>query len=119
MTCERLGGVIVCRPSDEFLRKRYRRCPVCECTTEMVERHEPWYGRTVMCCRCGDSWSDGELHERPFARGWRARSVRRYRVLWMRAGHGPDPTFEELYPEFEQVDGPSAAVSSETTGGVL
>lgn len=88
----------LCGPSNSptLLRKRYRRCPVCECTTEMVERHEGWYGLTVMCCRCGDSWNDGELDPRPFSRGWRITAVREHRHLWDIATHGPDPTLEEL-----------------------
>jgi hypothetical protein len=33
------------------------------------------YGTTWTCCGCGDSWQDGERGERPFAPGWRKRSI--------------------------------------------
>lgn len=97
MTCIQIGrDIVICRPSDAFLRKRYQRCPVCECITETVERHEAWYGLHVMCCRCGDSWTDGYLDPRPFSRGWRNTSVREHRALWDRASHGPEPTIDDL-----------------------
>lgn len=47
MTCTKLHGVVICRPSDRFLRKRYWRCPMCECTTEAVFRYELWYGLSI------------------------------------------------------------------------
>lgn len=92
--------VIICGPDNRFLRKRYLRCPMCECITEMVTRDGGWWGREVMCCRCGDSWQDGELHERPFAPRWRQKAIAEHRRLWDLATHGPDPTFGELFPEF-------------------
>lgn len=117
MTCRSLGaGVMVCSPDNRFLRKRYLRCPMCECITEMVRRFDGWYGTSSMCCRCGDSWSDGELHERPFARGWRARAIRQHRALWDIATHGPDPTFEEMFPEYAR--GPAIETAG-TVGDVL
>jgi hypothetical protein len=85
--------------SDRFLKKRYVRCPVCECTTEMAVRYEAWYGASYYCCRCGDSWCDGEMYGRPLARYWRRDAVQKHRKLWDRATFGPAPTFEELYPE--------------------
>jgi hypothetical protein len=97
MACTEIGpGMVVCGPSNapNLLRKRYYRCPSCECTTEMVERHEGWYGRTVMCCRCGDSWNDGWCY-RPFARNWRKERVAKHRQLWDVATFGPAPSLEE------------------------
>jgi hypothetical protein len=94
-----MSTVIICRPSDEFLRKRYLHCVMCQVTTEAVLRFEAWYGVTHYCCRCGDAWTDGELHERPFARGWRDRAVRKHRKLWDQATHGPGPTFAQLMGE--------------------
>lgn len=111
MTCQQIGCVTVCGPDNTRLRKRYLRCPVCECTTEMVTRNDGWYGLVAMCCRCGDSWSGGELRERPFARGWRKRAVARHRRLWDQATHGPDPTFEELFPEYAD-NAPAVAAAS-------
>ena len=92
-------NVVVCRPDNRFLRRRYQRCPMCECTTEMVVRYELWHAPTVWCCRCGDSWSGGELHERPFRRGWRDEAVRRARQLWDLATYGEPPTLEQLEGE--------------------
>ncbi len=92
-------GVIVTMASNQFLRKTIRRCPICECMTEMVDRHEARYGVSTYCCKCGDSWQDGELYPRPFARGWRTKAVRRHRTLWDEATHGPAPTVAELFPD--------------------
>lgn len=49
-------------------------CPVCKVeNARIVINHfgNPYYGPKVTCAECGDSWSDGELMERPFRRGWR------------------------------------------------
>jgi hypothetical protein len=97
MTCRSFGGAIVCGPSNDRLRKLYVRCPMCECITEMVWRDSGWYGDDMMCCRCGDSWCDGELIPRPFARGWRDRAVREHRRLWDLAAHGPGPSHVDLF----------------------
>lgn len=103
MTCISYGnGVTVCLASDKFLRKVIRRCPTCECKTEMVDRHEAWYGVTTYCCRCGDEWQDGELSPRPLERGWRERRVAYYRGLWDRATHGRPPSMYELYPDLAE-----------------
>ena len=99
MTCVSNGMLTICRPSDRFLRKEVHYCPMCMCRTEMAVRYEAYYGVTSHWCRCGDSWTDGELIERPFARGWRGRAVRRARELWDRATHGQPPTVWELFPE--------------------
>lgn len=105
MTCTSPApGVIVCFASDRFLRKAIRRCPVCECMTEMVERHEAWYGTSTYCCKCGDRWSDGELGPRPFRRGWRREAVQRHREMWDRATFGPPPDLLDLYPELGEQD---------------
>ena len=91
--------ITICRPDNRFLRRRYHRCPVDECITEQVVRYEAWYGPTVWCCKCGDSWSGGELCTRPFARDWRRDAVRKARRLWDQATYGPPPSFTELFPE--------------------
>ena len=102
MTCIQIGGgVHVCRASDNYLRRRIIRWPVCERMREMVVRYEGWHGPTVMCTGCGDSWQDGELSYRPFERGWRKRSVEYYRRLWDVATYGPAPTYAELFGEPE------------------
>ncbi len=50
-------------------------CPTCERPRRMFGSFAEWYGTTWTCAGCGDQWSDGERHERPFAPGWRRRSV--------------------------------------------
>ncbi|MEU0468955.1 hypothetical protein ABZ215_33545 [Amycolatopsis sp. NPDC006131] len=103
MTCQQFeSGAVVCRPDDRFLRKEIRYCPVDQCRTEMVARYEAWYGMFLFCCKCGDSWCDGEMHARPFERGWRRKAVKRHRAMWDRASHGQPPTFEELCPEYAE-----------------
>ncbi|GEL19304.1 hypothetical protein [Pseudonocardia asaccharolytica] len=95
-----MPAVFVCGPDNRNLRKRYWRCPSCERITETVVRHGGWWGVDILCCRCGDRWTDGQLRPRPFQRGWRDERRRRHRQLWDAATHGPDPTFEELFPEY-------------------
>lgn len=56
-------------------------CPVCMRSRRMLGSHVEWYGTTWTCAGCGDKWSDGELHERPFAPGWRRQSIERARKL--------------------------------------
>jgi len=46
-------------------------CPTCERARRMHVVHYEWHGALVTCCGCGERWSDGEMIERPFARGWR------------------------------------------------
>lgn len=44
----------------------------------------PYYDPTVTC-ECGDSWSSGELMERPFRRGWRKAAQVRFEADWEKA----------------------------------
>ena len=50
-------------------------CPTCARWTRFIGLFYEWYGWHETCLRCGDQWSDGELLERPFARGWRQCSI--------------------------------------------
>ena len=54
-------------------------CPTCQRQRRMLGAFAEWYGTTWTCAGCGDSWADGEQLERPFARGWRQRSIRHAR----------------------------------------
>lgn len=105
-------GVVVTMADSRYLKKRYLHCPVCECITEMVERHEAWYGTTTYCCKCGDTWQDGDLGYRPFARGWRAKAAAYHRKLWDQATFGPAPAVEDLYPDYRP-----SVVTVELPGG--
>lgn len=75
----------ICRPS-EFLSRRIIHCPICKAKRRMAVRDAAWYGPTVTCCGCGDSWTNGELHERPFKRGWRTEAIAKARRDWDAAG---------------------------------
>lgn len=102
MACLYGNGIVICGvPVDnaETLKKRYLWCPTDECTTEMVVRDEGWYGLTKMCCKCGDSWSDGERLSRPFKPGWRAERVRKYRQLWDIATFGRFTVLDYLFED--------------------
>ena len=56
------------------------RCPTCSSPSvpyyrAMVQSHEKWYGFSLTCLRCGESWEDGEMRPRPFAPRWREHRV--------------------------------------------
>lgn len=46
-------------------------CPTCERPRRMLGQFQEWYGTTWTCCGCGEQWTDGEMHGRPFCPGWR------------------------------------------------
>lgn len=50
-------------------------CPTCNKNTFFVSLFEEWYGWDSTCLKCGDRWQSGELCPRPFARGWRKKSI--------------------------------------------
>jgi hypothetical protein len=63
-----------------------RRCPTCATVTRHAVREYGWYDPTLTCCECGDSWSGGVRHERPFRRGWRKDAIARAEQAWAAAG---------------------------------
>lgn len=77
--------VTICSPP-QYLIRRIAHCPTCKTRRRFIGADALWYGTTWTCCRCGDSWADGERMERPFARGWRAEATRRARASWEEAG---------------------------------
>lgn len=80
-----MNAVIVCSPS-LFLIRCITYCPTCKTRRRFIGADALWYGATWTCCRCGDSWNDGERMVRPFARGWRAEATTRARARWEEAG---------------------------------
>lgn len=54
-------------------------CPTCERDRRMLGSFAEWYGTTWTCAGCGDQWSEGERHDRPFYRYWRRDNIRRAR----------------------------------------
>ncbi|MFI7073628.1 hypothetical protein [Micromonospora sediminicola] len=70
---------------DEFLPRRIVFCPVEQRRRRMAGRDAAWYGATWTCCGCGDSWTDGEMHPRPFKRAWRKEAVAAAKRMWLEA----------------------------------
>lgn len=84
--------VILCAP-DQFILRRIRHCPTCKRRRRFSGRDALWYGTTWACCGCGDRWTDGERHERPFRRGWRRESIAQARADWA-VGSGDRAAFQ-------------------------
>lgn len=61
------------RFSEVFCRVNH--CPTCERQRRMLAQFQEWYGTTWTCAGCGEQWSDGEMHERPFCPGWRRENI--------------------------------------------
>lgn len=87
MTCVKYGdGSVVCTSDPEYLR-RVRFCPVEQRRRRMVAQVADWYSATWTCCGCGDEWTDGEMHQRPFRPGWRRDNAAEAKRMW--ADHDP------------------------------
>lgn len=78
-------NVVICR-ARQFPLRRILACPTCKQRRRFAVLDEAWYGPTVTCCHCGDSWSDGELSPRPARRGWRAEAAAKAKETWIEAG---------------------------------
>lgn len=76
---------IVCRARQYNIRRIFR-CPTCKMRRRMLWQDEVWYGVTVTCCHCGDSWQDGELYPRPAKRSWRKEAAAKATAAWLAAG---------------------------------
>ena len=61
-------------------------CPTCLRPRRMLVRYYEWYGATVICAGCGECWNDGEMEHRPFARGWRKKSIEHARAELAKIG---------------------------------
>lgn len=77
--------MIVCRPS-RFPVRRRKKCPTCAKVTRFAGYAYIWYDTDWTCLACGDSWGGGEMHARPFRRGWRAKAQARAAEIWADAG---------------------------------
>lgn len=56
-------------------------CPTCKRLRRASAQFQEWYGWTIYCAGCGDSWQDGEMMERPFLPGWRRKSIEHARKV--------------------------------------
>jgi hypothetical protein len=83
-TTETLAGAL-CRPAAMEVRL-IRHCPTCKQRRRFAGIDTPpWYGVTITCCACGDTWSEGERLERPFKRGWRKEAAANAKATWATA----------------------------------
>lgn len=79
-------AVVICRPPS-FPIRRILDCPTCKRRRRMAGRDGgPYYGPTLTCLGCGDAWTCGEMHERPFRRAWRAKEIAAAKRAWDEAG---------------------------------
>lgn len=86
-----MSAIFICGPSRTLDRRRILKCPVENRRRRMVVNYGGYWGSTVYCCGCGDSWSEGELNPRPFRPGWRKESIARAKERWQAAPSGPMP----------------------------
>jgi hypothetical protein len=76
--------VIVC--GGGTYTRRVLHCVTCKRLRRVVSLERSlWYAPILTCLGCGDSWSDGEMMPRPFARGWRAKAVEKAKRDWAAA----------------------------------
>ncbi len=91
----------ILRPDDRFLRRRIMECAVEKRRRRIVVRYEVWYDTAYFCLGCGDSWAGGELHQRPFAPGWRRKAIRKHEEMWERARPmRRPPSIDQMDPGF-------------------
>lgn len=79
-----MGSVHINQPGTCYVR-RIGNCPTCRQRRRVAGFDQLWYGPTWTCLGCGDSWSDGEMLPRPFARGWREKAIARAQGWWAEA----------------------------------
>jgi hypothetical protein len=89
-----MTAVVICRPPSFPIRR------ILNCPTEGRRRRMagidggPYYGPSLTCLGCGDSWSCGERHERPFQRAWRAKAIASAKRAWDEAGRRSRAQYE-------------------------
>lgn len=68
--------VHVCAPAPELVKMLRGYCHNCRQNRRFIVAFFAWYDPLETCLRCGERYSGEERLERPFARGWRERSIR-------------------------------------------
>ena len=82
-----MGNLIICRPRYAEVKQPVVHCETCGLRRRMLYVFERWYGGKFTCLTCGEKYSvDEGRMERPFARGWRQRSVERAKRIWREHG---------------------------------
>lgn len=71
----------ICRPATLPIRCEVN-CPTCNSVQRMAGFLQLWYGQTITCLNCGDQWTDGEMHSRPFKSRWRAENRAAAQKWW-------------------------------------
>lgn len=87
MSCTSIGpSAFICQPTlGGAIQRRIVKCwGICETETSRVVAVErsPYYGPTMHCLDCGDTWSGEGLFGRPFRPKWREEAKRRANSLW-------------------------------------
>lgn len=87
MPCVSVGNASVCSTGVREIVRRILPCPTCKRRRRMVVVYgwSVWYGPTITCCACGDSWADGERLMRPAKRGWRQEAAAKAKQKWQNA----------------------------------
>lgn len=67
----------ICFSRKDEERVLISKCPTCKRRTKFYSWFQEWYGWHSTCLNCGDRWTDGEMLERPFERGWRKENILR------------------------------------------
>jgi hypothetical protein len=110
---------ILCRPATIHIRT-VRNCPTCKQRRRMAGFDQLWYGPTLTCLGCGDSWScEGRL-ERPFRPRWRRDVIESAQRLWADAvafgGIEHLAWLADQVADEQQVVSAAALVGAETAG---
>ena len=82
-----------------YYQRRIMHCPVCERRRRFVFAWSwsPYYAPIATCCGCGDSWSDGDRHQRPFKRGWRQEAIASAKERWNAGSAGVPERDDDHY----------------------
>lgn len=100
MSCVPIQYGYICGVASRYQRRRLKCQGQCGKPTARVvfSYGSPYYAPTAHCVECGDTWSDGQLGERPFARAWRVKAIRRHTAMWDAGCACKVDSDEELYP---------------------
>ncbi|MFD8469042.1 hypothetical protein ACFV10_28540 [Streptomyces cyaneofuscatus] len=78
-------SIIICQ-APRFPIRRILRCATCKTRRRMLVVDNGWYGTSITCCHCGDTWQDGERALRSNKRGWRKEAAAKATTGWIEAG---------------------------------
>ena len=84
---------------DGIAIRTIQHCPTCKRHRRFTGHDEAWYGVTITCCACGDTWASGDRQERPFRRGWRKEASARARARWARSVRFGSPEHRQFIRE--------------------